>query len=94
MATCVYDLMFVTPTPTNTPHMTASATSSPAEYVVVDVASANHAAQGMPALTLAPSVQKALRKKLNGSGQRNTTPATFDVGNVAKPASAMEALHL
>lgn len=86
--------MFVTPTPTNTPLMAASATFSPAEHVVVDVASANHAAQGMPALTLAPSVQKALCKKLNGSGQRNTTPATFDTGNVAKPPLALEALHL
>lgn len=89
-----YGLMFVTPTPANTPHITASATSSPAEHIVIDVAATNQAEQSMPVLALAPSVQKAMRKKLGESFQRNTMPRNFGAGNVAKLPSALESLKL
>lgn len=94
-------LMFATPTPANTPHLSASASSvssvcsvssfSP-EHVVVDVAEANHAEQGMPLLALAPSVAKALRG--GRLRQQNPTPQTAGLGNAENVGSVLAALKL
>jgi len=86
--------MFVTPTPANTPHLGASASSLSPEHVIIDVAEADHAEHGMPSLTLAPSVDKALRKKLLRERQRNKTPDTPGSGNTENVASVLAALKL
>ena len=86
--------MFATPTPANTPHLGACAQSFSPEHVVIDVAEATHAKQGMPSLTLAPSVEKALRDKLLCARQRNTTPDTPGSGNAENVASVLAALKL
>ena len=84
--------MFATPTPANTPHLSASVSSFSPEHVVVDVAEASHAEQGMPSLTLAPSVVKALRGKL--LHQQNPTPQTPGLGNAENVGSVLAALKL
>lgn len=86
--------MFATPTPANTPHLNASASSLSPEHVIVDVAGADHAEQGMPSLTIAPSVDKALRKKLLRGNQRNMTQDTPGSGNAENAASILAALKL
>lgn len=86
--------MFATPTPANTPHLGASAPSFSPEHVIIDVAEADHTEQGMPSLTLAPSVDKALREKLLRGHQRNATPGTPGSGNTENVASVLAALKL
>ena len=82
--------MFATPTPANTPQLS---TFSP-KHVIIDVAEADHAEQGMPSLTLAPSVNKALREKLLRARQRKMTPDTPGSGNAENVASVLAALKL
>jgi len=86
--------MFATPTPANTPHLGASVSSFSPEHVVIDVEEATCAKQGMPPLTLAPSVERALRENVLFARQRNTTPGTPGSGNAENPASLLSALKL
>ena len=86
--------MLATPTPANTPHLGASNPSFSPEHVVIDVAEADHAPQGMPSLSLAPSVDKVLREKLLRSPQRKMTPDTPGSGNTENVASVFAALKL
>ena len=86
--------MFATPTPANTPHIGASTPSFSPEHVIIDVGEPDHREQGMPSLSLAPSVDKLLRKKLLRSRQRNMTPDTPGSGNTEKVISVFAALKL
>lgn len=79
--------MSVAPTPANTPHVT------PADYIIIDVAETNYAVQGMSTLTLAPSVDKALREKLSQPHQQTMKPRTPGSGNTTNLSSALEAMN-
>ena len=87
-------IMFATPTPANTPHVGAAAVSFSSEHVVIDVREGDHRQQGMPSLSIAPSVDKALRKKLLHNRQRNMMPNTPESGNAENVSSVFAALKL
>ena len=97
MACAIDDLtaiMFATPTPANTPHLGAAAVSFSPEHIIIDVREADHREQGMPSLSLAPSVDKVLREKLLRSRQRNMMPSTPGSGNAENVSSILAALKL
>ena len=81
--------MWATPTPANTPH--ASSELSP-DHVVIELADADHSANGMPTLRLAPSVHRKLQRRV--LSQRNPTAIVPGKGNTEKLASALDALNL
>ena len=86
--------MFATPTPSNTPHLGAAAVSFSSEHVIIDVREDDHREQGMPSLSIAPSVDKALRKKLLHNRQRNMMLNTPGSGNAENVSSVLAALKL
>lgn len=89
----LFGTMFGTPTPANTPQLTASSVVPAIEdHIIIEVAEADHSEQGMPTLTLAPSVSEAMRRRLLQRRHENLTPGRADTGKVAKSASGLGAM--